>query len=77
MAVRVSAHPVVQALCLAWGGPLVSTSANPGGAQPPRAGYQVRRYFGNELDAILPGNVGGNPRPTTIRDLASARLVRD
>ncbi len=77
VAVRVSAHPVVKALCLAWGGPLVSTSANPGGAQPPRAGYQVRRYFGDSLEAILPGAVGGDPRPTTIRDLASARVVRN
>jgi L-threonylcarbamoyladenylate synthase len=67
---------VVQALCNAWGGPLVSTSANPGGAQPPRAGFQVRRYFGDDLDAILPGAVGGSRRPTTIRDLASARVVR-
>src|SRR5690606_21294007 len=28
IAVRVSAHPLVQALCRTWGGPLVSTSAN-------------------------------------------------
>lgn len=77
VAVRVSAHPVVRALCQAWGGPLVSTSANPAGAQPPRAGFQVRRYFGEQLEAILPGAVGGAARPTTIRDLASAQLVRD
>jgi L-threonylcarbamoyladenylate synthase len=76
VAVRVSAHPVVRALCLAWGGPLVSTSANPGGARPPVAAFQVRRYFGERLDAILPGSVGGSGRPTVIRDLASGRAVR-
>ena len=76
VAVRVSAHPVVRALCLAWGAPLVSTSANPGGARPPVAAFQVRRYFGERLDAILSGSVGGAGRPTVIRDLATGRVVR-
>jgi len=76
VAIRVSAHPVVQALCRAWGGPLVSTSANPAQAQPARACYQVRRYFGSELDAILPGHTGGEGRPSQIRDLATAAVVR-
>jgi len=76
VAVRVSAHPVVRELCLAWGGPLVSTSANPAGAQPSRWGFQVRRYFGTALDAVLPGAVGGSARPSQIRDLATGDLVR-
>lgn len=76
VALRVSDHPVVRALCLAWGGPLVSTSANPAGSQPPREAFQVKRYFGAALDDILPGRVGGAVRPTQIRDLSSARLVR-
>lgn len=76
VAVRVSDHPVVAALCTAWGGPLVSTSANPAGCRPPRAGFQVRRYFGDLLDYILPGAVGDSCRPTQIRDLASGRIIR-
>ncbi|MGH6977933.1 MAG: Sua5/YciO/YrdC/YwlC family protein, partial [Brevundimonas sp.] len=36
VAMRVSAHPVVIALCDAFGGVLVSTSANPAAAPPPR-----------------------------------------
>jgi L-threonylcarbamoyladenylate synthase len=76
VAVRVSDHPVVRALCGAWGGPLVSTSANPAGARPPVVAFQVRRYFGHELDGILPGAVGGSGRPTVIRDLATGRVVR-
>ena len=76
VAVRVSAHPVVAQLCRAWGGPLVSTSANPAGAQPPREAFQVRRYFAGELDNILPGRVGEADRPSQIRDLASAEIVR-
>ncbi|WP_240725199.1 L-threonylcarbamoyladenylate synthase [Mangrovimicrobium sediminis] len=76
VAVRVSAHPTVRALCRAWGGPLVSTSANPAGAQPPRHAFQVRRYFGDLLADILPGAVGASARPSQIRDLASGELVR-
>ena len=77
VAVRVSAHPVVSALCAAWGGPLVSTSANPAGARPAREAFQVRRFFGDGLDYLLPGRVGGAVRPTTIRDLSSGQLIRD
>jgi len=76
VAVRVSAHPVVRAICTAWGGPLVSTSANPAGARPAREAFQVRRYFGNSLDCFLPGRVGPASRPTVIRDLASGAVIR-
>ncbi|MEZ5502818.1 MAG: Sua5/YciO/YrdC/YwlC family protein [Halioglobus sp.] len=76
VAVRVSKHPVVSALCAAWGGPLVSTSANRAGARPAREAFQVRRYFGNAVDFLLPGRLGGAERPTGIRDLASGQIVR-
>lgn len=77
VAVRVSAHPAVRALCLAWGGPLVSTSANRAGARPPRDAFKVRGTFGGELDYLLAGAVGSSSRPTEIRDLASGRIFRD
>jgi L-threonylcarbamoyladenylate synthase len=76
VAVRVSAHPVVSALCSAWGGPLVSTSANPGGARPARTLFQVRRYFGDALDGLLPGALGSLSRPTGIRNLATGEIIR-
>jgi len=41
-----------------------------------RQAYQVRRYFGDELDYLLPGKVGNSDRPTEIRDLASGRIIR-
>jgi L-threonylcarbamoyladenylate synthase len=77
VAVRVSDHPVVSALCAAWGGPLVSTSANPAGARPAREAFQVRRYFGDGVDYLLPGGVGSAGRPTSIRDLVSGQIIRD
>lgn len=77
VAVRVSAHPVVKALCESFGGPLVSTSANRAGARPALHAFQVRRYFGSGLDYVLPGRLGAQARPSTIRDLASGEILRD
>jgi L-threonylcarbamoyladenylate synthase len=54
----------------------VSTSANPTGARPAREVFQVRRYFGDSLDYLLPGRVGAAGRPTSIRDLASGHIIR-
>lgn len=76
VAVRVTAHPIMAALCRAWGGPLVSTSANPGGSRAATELFQVVRYFGDALDGIVPGATGGAKRPSVIRDLASDRVIR-
>lgn len=76
VAVRVTAHPAMAALCTAWNGPLVSTSANRSGCQAPRSAFQVQRYFGAELDALVPGAVGGAARPSVIRDLVTDQIIR-
>lgn len=76
VAVRVSAHKGMVALCRAWGGALVSTSANPAGSRPARAQFQIQRYFREQLDAVLPGALGGADRPTVIRDLLTDQVLR-
>ena len=78
LAVRVTDHPLVQALCAAFGGPLVSTSANRAGESPAMTADEVRDAFGAALvnDVILEGPLGGNPRPSTIRDLATGKVLR-
>lgn len=76
IAVRVSTHPVVRALCQLFGGPIVSTSANPQGLPPARNGTDARRYFkGCEL-MFSAGTVGNNRSPSVIRDLISGRTLR-
>lgn len=77
VALRVSAHPVVQELCRAYGGPLVSTSVNRDG-QPPLRDYRtVQMMFGKQLDFIVPGKVGGQNNPTIIRDAISGMVLRN
>jgi L-threonylcarbamoyladenylate synthase len=76
LALRVSAHPVVTALCDAFGGPIVSTSANPAGKKPAKTLLDLRRYFGQQLDIILPGQLGGLKNPTQIRDVLSGDVCR-
>ena len=76
VAVRVSAHPVVRELCLAYGGPVVSTSANRAGCEPARSASAVRLAFRDGIDAVLPGALGGRDTPTTIRDVISGMILR-
>lgn len=75
VAVRVSAHPIVRALCDGFGGPLVSTSANPQGLAPARNSLRVRLYFGPRV-RIVPGPVGSQKNPSEIRDLRDGKIVR-
>ncbi len=76
LALRVSAHPVVVALCRQFGAPIVSTSANPAGKSPARSLLDVRRYFGNRLDVVVPGALGGLQNPTQIRNVTSGEICR-
>lgn len=76
LAVRITAHPLAARLCEQYGGPIVSTSANRSGRAPARTALQVVRQFGDEVDYVLPGAVGGARRPTQIRDLATGKVVR-
>lgn len=76
IALRVTAHPLAAALCRAFGGALVSTSANRHGELPARTAAQVRSAFGDQLVYILDGTVGGQERPTPIRDAISGELIR-
>jgi L-threonylcarbamoyladenylate synthase len=76
LAVRVTAHPVAAGLCRAFGSALVSTSANLSGRPPARTVLAVRRAFPRGLDLIVHGPLGGEARPSPIRDGETGRVVR-
>ncbi len=66
-AVRVSGHPQVQALSSAFGGPIVSTSANPSGRSPAVNQIKARAYFHSWVDYVLPGETLNQAGPSGIR----------
>lgn len=76
VAVRVSDHLQVKSLTEAYGSLLVSTSANPAAHCPAKDILRVKTYFGEKLNYVLPGELGGLDQPTQIRDLKSDRLIR-
>ena len=76
LAVRISAHPAVIALCRAFGGPLVSTSANLAGEPPPRRRSELEPGLLAGVAGILDGETGGLERPTPIRDAVTGAILR-
>ena len=76
IAVRVSAHPVVQQLCRAFGKPLVSTSANLSGQPSITDPVELEQILGSRLSAIMPGALGGAKQPSQIRNALTGDIVR-
>lgn len=76
VAVRVSAHPLVRALCDAFDGALISTSANRSGVPAARSALQVRTRLSHAPDMILHGPLGGLARPTPIQDARTGSQIR-
>lgn len=76
IALRITAHAPAAALCRAFGGALVSTSANPHGQPPARSAQAVADYFGDALDGVLDAPLGDATQPTTIRDALTGAIIR-
>ena len=83
IAVRVSDHPVVRALCEGCGHALVSTSANESGQPALRDAGSVATAFGDvphtcaRLDGVVAGETGGLTRATRIVDVRTGQSLRD
>lgn len=76
IALRVTAHAPTAALCRAFGGALVSTSANPHGEPPARSAETVIAYFAERLDAMLDAPLGEQTRSSAIRDVLTGAWLR-
>src|SRR5690348_8642295 len=76
IALRITAHGSAAALCRAFGGPIVSTSANVHGQPPARSADEVEPLFSGELDGVLHGETGGMARPTPIADAVTGAIIR-
>jgi len=76
VAVRVSEHPDVVALCNAFGGPIVSTSANLAGEPPAFDFAGLSDAILERVDGVLAGETGGLRAPTPIRDASTGAELR-
>lgn len=75
LAVRVTNHPLVIALCETYGKPLVSTSANLSGLPPCRTAQEVWDQFGADFP-VIDAPTGGRQNPSEIRDALTGELFR-
>lgn len=76
IALRVTAHAPSAALCRAFGGPIVSTSANRHGEPPARSAADIRAIFGDEPHGVLDAPLGGLDKPTPITDAVTGAIIR-
>ncbi len=76
IAVRVSAHPAVVALCAVFGGALISTSANLAGMPAAASRDTLDPVLLARIDGVLDGETGGRSAPSVIRDARSGRVLR-
>jgi len=75
IAVRVTAHQQTADLCRAFGGAIVSTSANLAGLPAAKTTQDVRWAL-PDLDYILPGLCSGADTPSEIRDALTGKKIR-
>lgn len=76
IALRVTAHPIASKLCQACAMPLVSTSANLSG-EPALTSYEaVQHTLGDQISAIIPGNVDTTLKPSIIKDALTDTIIR-
>ncbi|KQY54858.1 Sua5/YciO/YrdC/YwlC family protein [Lysobacter sp. Root494] len=76
VAVRVSDHPLVIALCEHFGAPLVSTSANLAGEPPAFSREALDPRLLAQVDGVAEGETGGLSAPTAIRDALTGSVLR-
>ena len=76
IAIRITNHPFIQALCKNIKSPIVSTSANLTGKTPVRNSIQANRLFADQLDFIVTGYESGTGRASEIKSLQTGDTIR-
>ena len=74
--IRYSSHPIIQQLCLQFGGPIISTSANLSGQKPALTIPQANSCFKDKISYYLNAPLGNEPYSSTIIALNSGKTLR-
>jgi len=75
IAVRVTAHQQTAELCRAFGGAIVSTSANLAGMKPAKTVHQTYWQLA-DIDYVLSGLCSGDNNPSEIRHAQTGEIIR-
>jgi len=73
IAIRMSAHPVAQALC--QDGPIISTSANIAGELPAKSIKDLQHICPEDMGIVV-GELGGNNQVSEIYDVLEGKQLR-
>lgn len=76
IAVRITNHKDVVALCEQTNKAIVSTSANLAGEKPATTWQQVEEQLGDKVDFILKGKTSGLLKPSTIINGLTGEIIR-
>jgi L-threonylcarbamoyladenylate synthase len=76
IAVRITNHPDVVALCKLTNKAIVSTSANLAGKPPATTWQQVEQQLGDKVDCIIKTQTLGFLKPTSIIDGLTGDVIR-
>ncbi len=76
LAVRITAHPEARALCQAFGGAIVSTSANTAGQQPARTIAELAPVLTADIDTVVSGDTNSQHQASQIKDPFTGRIIR-
>ena len=76
IAVRITAHEDVVALCQQTNKPIVSTSANLAGKKPAITWQQVEQQLGDKIDFIIKGKTSGLLKPSAIINGLTGEILR-
>jgi len=76
IAVRITSHVEVVSLCNAYGGAIVSTSANRSGHPAAHDRESLDPALLAVVDGVLRGDTGGLAAPTSIRDALTGATLR-
>jgi len=76
IAVRITDHVDVVALCQRTQQAIISTSANISGQQTAKTWQQVTQQFGEQVDYLIKGKTLGLAQPSQIIDALSGKVLR-
>ena len=76
IAVRITDHKDVVALCLQTNKAIVSTSANLTGKSPATTWQEVEQQLGNKIDFLIKGKTSGLLKPSTIINGLTGEVIR-